>query len=83
MASTIYIVHRVVEPRYLSETQCLGDSHPSPLEIEGLFAQGWQPSRTIGKSVGGIFEMDSSDLSNEIRYHTLSTRPDTELNDIL
>ena len=36
--------------------------------------------RALGESVGGIFEMDSSDWSNGIRYHTFSTRPDTEFN---
>ena len=53
-------------------------SHPYLLEIEGLFTQGWLPGRTVGESVGGIFEMDSSDWSNGIRYHTFDTRPDTE-----
>ena len=48
------------------------------LEIEGLFTQGWRPGRTVGESVGGIFEMDGSDWSNGIRYHTFDTRPDTE-----
>jgi len=52
--------------------------HPYLLEIEGLFTQGWRPGRTVGESVGGIFEMDSSDWSNGIRYHTFDTRPDTE-----
>jgi len=53
-------------------------SHPYLLEIEGLFTQGWRPGRTVDESVGGIFEMDSSDWSNGIRYHTFDTRPDTE-----
>jgi len=48
------------------------------LEIEGLFTQGRRPGRTVGESVGGIFEMDSSDWSNGIRYHIFETRPDTE-----
>jgi len=52
--------------------------HPYLLEIEGLFTQGWRPGRTVGESVGGIFEMDSSDWSNGIRYHTFDTRPNTE-----
>jgi hypothetical protein len=55
-------------------------SHPYVLESEGLFTQGWLPGRTVGKSVGGILEMDSSDWSNRIRYHTVDTRPDTEFN---
>jgi len=48
------------------------------LEIEGLFTQGWRPGRTSGESVGGIFEMDSSDWSNGLRYHTFDTRSHTE-----
>jgi hypothetical protein len=52
--------------------------HPYLLEIEGPFTQGWRPGRTVGESVGGILEMDSSDWSNGIRYHTIDTRPDTE-----
>jgi len=55
--------------------------HPYLLETEGLFTQGWRPGRTVGESVGGIFEMDSSDWSNGIRYHTFDTRPDTEFNE--
>jgi len=35
--------------------------HPYLLEIEGLFTEGWRPGRTVGESVGGILEMDSSD----------------------
>jgi len=31
------------------------------LEIEGSFTQGSQPGRTVVESVGGIFEMESSD----------------------
>ena len=48
------------------------------LEIEGLLTQGSRPGRTSGESVGGIFEMDSSDWSNGIRHHVFDTRPDTE-----
>jgi hypothetical protein len=49
------------------------------LETEGLFTQGWQPPGwTFGESVGGIYEMGSSDWSNGIRYHIFVTRPDTE-----
>jgi len=48
------------------------------LRIGGLFTQGWRPGPTVGESVGGILDMDSSDWSNEIRYHTFYTRPDTE-----
>jgi len=43
-----------------------------------LFTQGWRPGRTVGESVGGILEMDSSDWSNGIRYPIIDTRPDTE-----
>jgi len=49
------------------------------LEIDDLSTQGSRPGRTFGKSVGGIFEIGSSDLSNGIRYHTFDTRSDTEL----
>jgi len=52
--------------------------HPYLLETEGLFTQGWRPGRTFGESVGAISEMDSSDWSSGIRYHTFVTRPDTE-----
>jgi len=52
------------------------------LEIEGLFTQCSRPGRTVGGSVGGIFEMDSSDWSNGIQYQILGTRPDTEFNSI-
>jgi hypothetical protein len=54
--------------------------HPYLLEIEGLFTQGWRAGRTFGVSVDTIFEMDSSDRSNGIRYHTFDTRFDTEFN---
>ena len=55
-------------------------SHAYLLEIEGLFTQGSRPGRTLGESVGGIFEMDNFDWSNRIRYHIFDTRPDTEFN---
>jgi len=56
----------------------VGETNPSYLlEIEGLFTRGSRPGRTVGESVGGILEMDSSDWSNGIRYHTFGTRPDT------
>ena len=48
------------------------------LEIEGIFTHGSRPGRTVGESVGGIFQMDISDWSNGIRYHSFDTRPDTE-----
>ena len=38
------------------------------LGIKGLFSQESRPSRTFCESVGGIFEIDSSDWSNRIRY---------------
>jgi hypothetical protein len=53
-------------------------SHPYLLETEVLFTLGWRTGPTVGESVGGIVEMDSSDLSSGIRYHTFDTRPDTE-----
>ena len=53
-------------------------SHPDLLEIDGLFTQGWQTGRTSGESVGGMFEMDSSNWSKGIRYHIFDTRSDTE-----
>jgi hypothetical protein len=52
--------------------------HPDLLETEGIFAEGWRPSRSVGESVGGILEMDCSDWSNGIWYPTIDTRPDTE-----
>jgi hypothetical protein len=52
-------------------------SHAETLEIEGLFAQGSRPGRTLGESVGGILEMDNSDWSNRIQYRILDIRPDT------
>ena len=54
-------------------------SHPYLLDIEGLFTQGWRPGRIVGKTVGGILKMDSSDWSNGIRYRIVFTRPDTEV----
>jgi hypothetical protein len=51
------------------------------LEIEGLFTHGSRPGRTVGESVGGIFQIDMFDWSNGIRYHIFDTRPDTEFND--
>jgi len=53
-------------------------SNADLLEIEGLFTQGSRPGRTVGDSVDGIFETDSSDWSNGIRHHIFDTRPDTE-----
>jgi hypothetical protein len=52
--------------------------HAHLLEIEGIFTQGSRTGQTFGESVGGIFEMDSSDWSNGIRYRILNTRPGTE-----
>ena len=48
------------------------------LEIDGLLTQGWRPGRTVGGSVGGIYEMYCSDWSNGIQYQVFDTRPDTE-----
>jgi len=53
-------------------------SHAYLLEIQGLFTQGSRHCRTLGESVGGISERDSSDWSNGIRYHTFDARSDTE-----
>jgi hypothetical protein len=53
-------------------------SHAYLLEIQGLFTQGSRHCRNLGESVGGISEMDSSDWSNGIRYHTFDARSDTE-----
>jgi len=50
------------------------------LEIEGTLTQGLRPGRTFRESVGGIFETDSYDRSNGLRYHTFDTTPDTEFN---
>ena len=56
-------------------------SHPHLLEIEGLLTQGSRPGPTSGESVGGMFEMDSSDWSSGIQYHTFVTRSDIEFAD--
>ena len=50
------------------------------LDIEGLLTQGSRRGRTVGESVGGVFEMESSDWSNgiHIHHHIFDTRPDTE-----
>jgi len=53
---------------------------PSPLETEGIFTQGWRRGRTVGQLVGVISEMESSDWSNGIWYHTFDNRSDTDLN---
>ena len=75
-------------PRKLSQVKLsVGVTcHPCLLEIEGLFTEGWRRSRvyllkdpTFGESVGGIFEMVSSDWSNGIRYHNFDTRSDHSL----
>jgi hypothetical protein len=44
--------------------------HAYLLEIEGLLAQASRHGRTVGETVGGMFDMDSSDWSNGIRYQT-------------
>jgi len=49
------------------------------LEVEGLLTQGSRPGRTVGGSVGEIFEMDCSDWSNGIQYQIFDTGPDTGL----
>ena len=57
--------------------------HPYLLEIEFiecLFTEGWRPGRTVGESVGGILEMDSSDGSNGIRCHIIEPDPTLSLN---
>jgi len=45
-----------------------------------LFTQGSRPGRTVGESVGGIFETGSSDWSSGIRYHIFDLRPDIDFN---
>jgi hypothetical protein len=50
------------------------------LEIEGLFTRRSRPGRTVGKPVGGIFQMESCEWSSGIRLHNFDTRPDTEFN---
>jgi len=52
--------------------------HPEILAIEGQITQGSSSGRTVGGSVGGIFESDSSDWLNGIRCYNFGTRPDTE-----
>jgi hypothetical protein len=54
--------------------------HHDLLEIEISFTQRWRPGRSFGESVGGVFEMDSSDWSNGIRYRTFDSRFDIEIN---
>jgi len=44
------------------------------LEIEGLCTRGSRPGRTFGESVGGIFEMGSSDW-----FDTTTSIPDPTL----
>jgi hypothetical protein len=59
----------------------VGGTYPSDiLEIEGHFTQGSSSGQTVGELVGGVVEMDSSEWSNGIRYHTFGTRPNTEFN---
>jgi len=48
------------------------------LELGGPFTYGSRPGRTVGESVGRIFQMDCSDWSDGIRYHIFDTRPDTD-----
>ena len=52
------------------------------LGIVALFTQESRPGRTFSESVGVIFEMDSSDWSNGIRYQAFDTRSDDEFNSI-
>jgi hypothetical protein len=74
-------LHRSRLPRHASSFLKFSvgvTGHPGILEIEGPFTQGSSAGKTLGESVNGIFEMDSSDWSNGIRYHNFGTRPDTE-----
>ena len=84
-------VGRPFDSAEMSMSQLLRDSGPCVvklsvvrtsadylLEFGGLFTQGSRPGRTVGESVGGILEMDSSDWSNGIRHHVFDTRSDTE-----
>jgi hypothetical protein len=57
----------------------VGGTCPSDLlEIEYLSTQGLRLGRTVSESVGGMFEIDSADWSNGIRYHVFDTRSDTD-----
>ena len=49
------------------------------LETEGLFTQGWRPGRNSGEPVGGMFELDSSDWTNGLRFDTIPSIPDPTL----
>jgi len=74
------ILYHIFDTRPDTEFK-LSEKGTSPfylIENEDLFTQESHPGRTFGESVGGIFEMDSSDWSNGIRYHIFDTRPDTE-----
>ena len=66
------------QPRFLTQTQCRRDRSRLYTRNRGSIHPGSRPGRTVGESVGGILKMDSSDLSNGIRYHIIDTRPDTE-----
>jgi hypothetical protein len=48
-------------------------NHIYLLAIEGLFTQGWRTGRTVGESIGGIREMDSSGRAG---FDTIHSRPD-------
>jgi len=62
----------------------VGGTCPSDLlETEGIFTHDSYPGRTVGKPVGGIFEMDSTDWSNGIRQRTFNAKPDTEFKVVL
>jgi len=67
-------------PQLVNSTwfQCKETSLPHLLEFQGLYTQGSRPGRNFGESVGGMSEMDSSDWSTGIRYHTFGTKSDTE-----
>jgi len=60
-ARTVEVVLRALFLTQSLELSVGVTCHPYLLEIEGLFTQGWRPGRTVGESVDGILEMDSSD----------------------
>jgi len=47
-------------------------------KIEGLSTQESRPGRISAGRRGRIFDLDCSDWSNGLRYHSFDTRPDTE-----
>jgi hypothetical protein len=52
-----------------------GTSPKNHLELKGLFTQESRPGRISGESVGGIFPLDCSVRSNELRFDTTASIP--------